>query len=280
MKKIVAFVFVIAGIVTAFLYISGKTSNESELATANKLPALKQPEALTKQDQASEKLQDAPQLIANEVKTSPLRRPYKNEGVVLTLTKENVPEPFYAFGRNILLNWEDFQAIKRRYDEQGQPFDYARLNSDEKLGWVHWWVERIGVNEEGEEVYRLIDLLSFTEKSFEILAKLQEREFELLFHQLEFGELNNELENYARESFSYYLKNDADFSLSPIVCRQRKCLIKVTFETEPNFNILEYSHALEANMQAQVGDEHKCHAAWDVVKPFGNIIRVVCAQQV
>lgn len=278
MKKGLIFAFVITGVVTALLYISGMYSDDTELPTANRPPSLKQLEASTEEEHITEKRQEEPLLIADEAITSPLRKPYKNEGVVLTLTKENVPEPFYAFGRNILLNWEDFQEIKRQYDQQGQPFDYSRINYDEKLGWVHWWVERIGVNEEGEEVYRLIDLLSFTEKSFEILAKLQEREFELLFHQVEFGELNNELENFARESFSYYLKNDADYSLTPIVCRQRKCLIKVTFETKPNFNILEYGHALAANMQAQVSEKHKCNAAWDVVKPFGNIIRVVCAQ--
>lgn len=216
-------------------------------------------------------------LSSNIVHASSLMEPRPTGVVELTLTPDNVPEPFIAFERNTNLTWQDFKEIKRRFEqEEGQPFDYYR-KPDGKLDWNHWWVERIGVNEQGEDIYRLTDLLSFTENSLEILSNILEGEFDQLYHQTEYGNLSPELENYAREAFPEYLQGSTVYSVSPIVCRQMKCLMKATYDKEEaRLDIFKYSERLEEYMESTLNNGYRCSGSWDPAPPNGNIIRVEC----
>lgn len=208
-----------------------------------------------------------------------LSEPRPTGVVELTLTQDHVPEPFLAFDRNVHLTWQDFKEIKRRFEEEeGQPFEYYRKPTD-TLDWNHWWVERIGVDDQGEDIYRLTDLLSFSESAFEILSKLQEREFEELYHQTHYGQMSTALETFARESFPQYLVGSTSYALQPIVCRQMKCLIKAMYDEKAKFDIAKYATRMEEHMESQLSQGHKCSGGWDAILTRGNIIRVVCASK-
>jgi len=283
MKNILALVFIVFAV---FLLASGLTKNTSvenkpegtekeQLDPVDKLPKETIQPRPTK---VAENTLAPPQpLNSNLVHATSLMEPRPTGVVELTLTPENVPEPFIAFDRNTNLTWQDFKEIKRRFEqEEGQPFDYYR-KPDGKLDWNHWWVERIGVDEQGEDIYRLTDLLSFTESSLEILSKIFEREFEQLYHQTEYGNMSPELESYAREAFPEYLQGSTVYSVSPVVCRQMKCLMKATYDKEEaRLDIFKYSERLEKYMESTLNNGYRCSGSWDPAPPNGNIIRVVC----
>jgi hypothetical protein len=282
MKNILTLVFIVFAV---FLLASSLTKNTSvenkpegtgkeQLDPVDKLPKETIQPGPTK---VAENTLAPPQpLNANLVHATSLMEPRPSGVVELTLTPENVPEPFIAFERNTNLTWQDFKEIKRRFeDEEGQPFEYYR-NPTDTIGWNHWWVERIGVDEQGEDIYRLTDLLSFSESAFEILAKLQESEFEELYHQIQYGEISNALESFARELFPQYLVGSNSYTLQPIVCRQLKCLIKATYDEQAKLDIATYARLLEDHMESQFETKHHCSSGWDTLKPNGNIIRVKC----
>lgn len=188
---------------------------------------------------------------------------------LITMAKENVPEPFMVADRNVHITFEDFLAIQELYEEYGSPIRYKRATTDELLP-GEWWVEHKGYNEVGEPLFELTDMNSFSEKSYQIMEENYHQDLNELEGDESYGDYELELENFARDRLSAF-----DLDTESAVCRTTKCMFKIRNSNSTGFDITSFVDSIQARMQKANPDKY-CSKNWRSLLPSGNIIYLSC----
>lgn len=187
----------------------------------------------------------------------------------MALIKENVPSPSLAFDKNINLTWDDYLAILEQFDTFGSPINYERKPTDELLQ-GHWWIEHDGYDDEGEAIFIITDLYSFSEKSYELTEKIHDVELRELNNSDSFGEFDLAMENLARDYLS-----SASVDAESVVCRLSKCLFKIQQTEHSDFDLRTYTNKIKAEMEKSNSNK-ECIVISAPIKPKGNTIDISC----
>jgi len=190
--------------------------------------------------------------------------------VEFALTKENVPAPFLAFDFNVRLTWQDYQVILERFEKYGSPIKYDRESTENVLA-GNWWIEHTGYNDAGESLFNIIDLNSFTESSYKLTEDIYNYDLDTLNGNDSLGEYNLDVENSARDAL--YSSNS---SAESIVCRSKKCLLKIRHSEDSDFDIVAFTEHVKSEME-KVNPDEECKVNWSPLKPEGNMIYVTCS---
>lgn len=192
-----------------------------------------------------------------------------NSVELITLVKENVPEPLMVADRNFHITFGDFLAIKELFEQYGSPIRYKRAITDELLP-GEWWVQHKGYDEVGEPFFELTDMNSFSEKSYKIMEENYHQDLNELEGDESFGDYELELENFARDRLSAF-----DLDTESAVCRTTKCMFKIRNSNSTDFDIASFVDSMQARMQKANPDKY-CSKSWSSLQPRGNIIYLNC----
>lgn len=188
---------------------------------------------------------------------------------LISLTKDNVPPPFFAFDKNTRLTWDDYQLIMQRHETEGSPFIFAREPTD-LVHFGAWWVEFYEYGKDGEPLFAITDLNSFTSKSYRLTEDVFDYEANELSNDNNFGENDVEMEYFALDVLGNYNSH-----AESVVCRQNRCMFKIRHEQPSDFDITGFTDAIKYEMQAKPSID-TCSIRWSTIKPEGNTITVDC----
>ena len=275
-KKTALFILSAAAIVLLlFTYTNVFPSNKNDSLNAIELDNVKAITLKNNANKVSKSTLDNTEVIIHSESNVMLKQTieHKEQFVKLSnqisLTKNNVPDPFFAFEKNTNLTWEDFLLILERFERYGSPIKYSRLTTDEIFAGT-WWVEHYGYNQKGEPLFTITDLNSFHKESYALNEDIYDYDLIELNNDESLGEYDTKMENFALDALSSFNAN-----AETAVCRLSKCMFKIRHSEQSDFNIVVFTNQIKTKMEANYSNR-ECNVTWSSLKPDGNAIYVTC----